>query len=576
MLRVDVKTFFTKTIKKRVLMNSKKLEKYNWICDCFFLLGMFLVLFPHFGKSRVPSILYPFFCYDTMIAVYPFAIFSILVIIWLFLKKEYKKIVFVVVACGIYCLGNLIITWNGLAKIIGNVTDYDLSMLDGSRLGFFNIVTKIFSNVAVSTRLFMSEGLFAVYSGFTQYKDVFLVAFLIGFFYVDRVDTLKRLFFGGLIATFALVSVFEIIEIPFLFNNEKSIEILKKINPFFYDVYSDGGWWPPIIWQDYVLRSVFAEPSFFGYYLGFTTVAFIHLLLNYKNKIVWAVLLFLSYWFSFLTNSRSGIMLVLGGTVVYCLLFLIKEKRIKGVLIVLLVLALAFVGNDIVERIKVEHGTSTATVIKEEENTVISPLDGNVFEVVKASFEPGDGIKSSISESSIIKTIKTVFSMDARSNVTRYGYTLAALNVGLENPILGVGQSYLGPYISEELINSDRSNGELGRWIKDQEEAGILNNIYSSFNQYTTLFALGGVLGLLLDLFVFGFIVIYYVYFAIKMGIKNIKPYSIMVFSLLAVIAAWGFSGHFTSSYLYVITLGIGLSDVITCHRLLKHSKTNV
>ena len=537
---------------------------------------MFLVLFPHFGKSRVPSILYPFFCYDTMIAVYPFAIFSILVIIWLFLKKEYKKIVFVVVACGIYCLGNLIITWNGLAKIIGNVTDYDLSMLDGSRLGFFNIVTKIFSNVAVSTRLFMSEGLFAVYSGFTQYKDVFLVAFLIGFFYVDRVDTLKRLFFGGLIATFALVSVFEIIEIPFLFNNEKSIEILKKINPFFYDVYSDGVWWPPIIWQHYVLRSVFAEPSFFGYYLGFTTVAFIHLLLNYKNKIVWAILLFLSYWFSFLTNSRSGIMLVLGGTVVYCLLFLIKEKRIKGVLIVLLVLALAFVGNDIVERIKVEHGTSTATVVKEEENTVISPLDGNVFEVVKASFEPRDGIKSSISESSIVKTIKTVFSMDARSNITRYGYTIAALNVGLENPILGVGQSYLGPYISEELINNGRSNGELGRWIKDQEEAGILNNIYSSFNQYTTLFALGGVLGLLLDLFVFGFIVIYYVYFAIKMGIKNIKPYSIMVFSLLAVIAAWGFSGHFTSSYLYVITLGIGLSDIITCHRLLKHSKTNV
>ena len=87
---------------------------------------------------------------------------------------------------------------------------------------------------------------------------------------------------------------------------------------------------------------------------------------------------------------------------------------------------------------------------------------------------------------------------------------------------------------------------------------------------------MGGVLGLLLDLFVFGFIVIYYVYFAIKMGIKNIKPYSIMVFSLLAVIAAWGFSGHFTSSYLYVITLGIGLSDIITCHRLLKHSKTNV
>ena len=259
-------------------MDNDKLKKYNWICDTFFLLGMLLVIFPHFGKNRIPRFLYPFFCYDSIISVYPFAIFSLLVIIWLFLKKEYKRIKLIVIACCIYCICSLIITEHGLLKIIGDITEYDISMLDGSRLGFLNLVGRIFGNSSVSTRLFLSEGLFSIYSGFTFFKDVYLVAFLICFFYMDRLVELKKLFFGGLLATFAVISAFEIIEFPFLFNNETSIAILKKVNPFFYEIVSNDGWWPPLIWFENVLRGVFAEPSFFGYYLGFTTVAFIYLL----------------------------------------------------------------------------------------------------------------------------------------------------------------------------------------------------------------------------------------------------------------------------------------------------------
>ena len=558
-------------------MDNDKLKKYNWICDTFFLLGMLLVIFPHFGKNRIPRFLYPFFCYDSIISVYPFAIFSLLVIIWLFLKKEYKRIKLIVIACCIYCICSLIITEHGLLKIIGDITEYDISMLDGSRLGFLNLVGRIFGNSSVSTRLFLSEGLFSIYSGFTFFKDVYLVAFLICFFYMDRLVELKKLFFGGLLATFAVISAFEIIEFPFLFNNETSIAILKKVNPFFYEIVSNDGWWPPLIWIDNVLRSVFAEPSFFGYYLSFSTLAFIHLLLNYRHKIIWSFLLFLSYWFSFLTNSRSGVILVLGGTVVYCILYLIKERKIKGIIVVFLVLTMAFAGNNVVEEIKKDHGIVTAASTDEEKmNVVTSPLDGNVFTVLKASFEPGDGVKSAISDSSVIRTIKTVFSMTARSNVTRYGYTLAALNVGLDNPILGVGQSYVGSFISQKLIESGNINGELMGWIEDQERVGILNNTYSSFNQYTTSFAVGGLIGLLMDLGAIGYIAICYIYYMIKLGRQKIQSYSIMVLSMLACIAAWGMSSSITSSYLYVIVLGMGFLDITSYRRLIKGYKTNV
>ena len=245
------------------VFDNNRIKTYTRICDSFFFLGILLVLFPNFGKSRIPRFLFPFFCFDGVLSVYPFSFFSVMVIIWLFLKKEYKKLLFIVASCGIYCLCNLIVTWHGLGMIIENVTEYDISMLDGSRLGFFNLVSNIFSSAAVSTKLIVSEGIFAIYSGITYYKDIFLVASLICFFYLDRPEIVKKLFIAGVISTFIVVCIYEIIEIPFLFGNETSITVLKMINPFFYDVFQNGSWWPPLVLSTPVIRSVFCEQSFF-------------------------------------------------------------------------------------------------------------------------------------------------------------------------------------------------------------------------------------------------------------------------------------------------------------------------
>lgn len=525
------------------VFDNNRIKTYTRICDSFFFLGILLVLFPNFGKSRIPRFLFPFFCFDGVLSVYPFSFFSVMVIIWLFLKKEYKKLLFIVASCGIYCLCNLIVTWHGLGMIIENVTEYDISMLDGSRLGFFNLVSNIFSSAAVSTKLIVSEGIFAIYSGITYYKDIFLVAILICFFYLDRPEIVKKLFIAGVISTFLVVCIYEIIEIPFIIGNETSITFLKMINPFFYDVHLNGSWWPPLILSSPVLRGVFAEQSFFGYYLGLVSVLFIHLLLNNRKKVFWGIFLFLSYLFAFLTDSRSAIMLVLGGTIIYCFVYYIKEKSFKSILIVLLVLALAFVGNDIFGAIK---GKSTENRTTGLENT----------------------------DSSINETIKSVFSMTARSNASRYGYTLATLHVGLKNPILGVGQSYIGSYISEELLENGNINEELAVWKDDQSEAGILNSCYPSFNQYTTSFAVGGIVGLIMDFWGIGLIVLFYLYYFVKNG-KKVKSHFFMVFSLLAIVAAWGFSNSFTANYLYVIILGLGFLDVISCYKISKEGEIN-
>ena len=274
-----------------------KEKVFNRLLDFFFVVGTILVLFTHFSKQYIPSFLFPFFGSDMVLSIYPFFIFSIIAIFFLLYKKEYKKLLFILLMGLIFCFGHLVITEHGLLKIIDSVSEHDVENLDGSRLSFFNIVSKVFGDKDISSRLMVSEGLFALYSSFNQFKEVFLVAFLIGFSYKDRTEDIKKCLFIGLIISFALVVLYEIIEFPFLWDSEQSIEIQKKINPLFHEVNIDGGWWPPVIWFENVLRGVFAEPSFFGYYLVFTTVAFIHLLLNYKKKILWAFLLFLSFLF---------------------------------------------------------------------------------------------------------------------------------------------------------------------------------------------------------------------------------------------------------------------------------------
>ena len=552
-------------------LEMKKEIIINRIIDFSFVLGVVLVLFPHFSKDYLPSFLFPFFGSDKVLSIYPFFVFSLFSLLLLFLKKEYKKLLFIMLACLVFCFGFFVIAEHGLFMIIDGVTQYDVEKLEGSRLSFFNIVSRLFDSKDLSFRLSISEGLFALYSAFNQFKEIILVALLIGFIYKERFDEAKRLFFIGIIISFILVILYEIIEFPFLWGSEWSLKIQETINPFFHEVYRDGSWWPPLIWQDNVLRNVFAEPSFFGYYLGFTTVAFMHLLINNKHKVLWSAFLFLSYLFAFLTNSRSGVMLVLGGTFVYCILFAIKERKINYILAILLILALAFAGNNYVVRIKEKNGIVTAYSPIEKTNTVVSPLDGNVFEVLKASFEPDD-----IVDSSIVRTIKTVFSLNARSNTTRYGCTFAELSIGLNNPLLGVGELYIGGYMEPALAEAGFSNGELDVWIQSQKQNGVLNNSFASFNAFTSTFADGGVLGFILDYgLLFSIIVAYIILFFRRDGFRGYKI-SIMLFSMIAIIIAWGFSNSLQESYLYVIVLGLALSDLLSSGRLLKHDETKV
>ena len=45
---------------------------------------------------------------------------------------------------------------------------------------------------------------------------------------------------------------------------------------------------------------------------------------------------------------------------------------------------------------------------------------------------------------------------------------------------------------------------------------------------------------------------------------------------MIVVIIAWGFSNSLQESYLYVIVLGLALSDLLSRGRLLKHDETKV
>ena len=106
-------------------LEMKKEIIINRIIDFSFVLGVVLVLFPHFSKDYIPSFLFPFFGSDKVLSIYPFFVFSLFSLLLLFLKKEYKKLLFIMLACLVFCFGFFVIdNWPRLVQLAWIVYDY--------------------------------------------------------------------------------------------------------------------------------------------------------------------------------------------------------------------------------------------------------------------------------------------------------------------------------------------------------------------------------------------------------------------------------------------------------------------
>jgi hypothetical protein len=138
-----------------------------------------------------------------------------------------------------------------------------------------------------------------------------------------------------------LLSVYSFVEIFYLKGNVLAKDILITINPFFYDVQSSHGWWPPLLWNGQ-LRSLFPEPSFFGIVAAMILPFLFSDLLSvtsFDN-----IFIFYFYCFMlFLTRARTATLLYLGEMVLLiCITWHCLREYWRKILCILICGGLAF------------------------------------------------------------------------------------------------------------------------------------------------------------------------------------------------------------------------------------------
>ncbi len=522
-------------------MNGKVKKQFFNIIDFLFIVSVICTVFSSIPKSKVPKIILPFISYDNLLSLYPITLVVIIGLAFLFCERNYKIIAFIAISCMIYVICNAIITTHGILLIIEKITESDIEIVNSSsRRIFYSFVTKLFPNYICNERLILSELLYSLYEGIINFIDIILIPIILYKLYKDRCSRLIRLFLIGMIFSIIIVIIYELIEIPFILGSINAGKILTKINPFFYEISNTHGWWPPLLWYGQ-LRGPFAEPSFFSYYLGFAVSVLIFYVVKKGNLISQITLLFICVCV-FLTNARSGILLLLGVFFINILLLVINQKNIKKIIILCIILFLSYI-------ISISVGKF---VVNEQNQTSVN----------------GDNY--------IVNTIKSVSNPTARSNVSRYSYINSTINIWRDNLILGTGRDYLGAYLSEEMMRMENISPEMENWIETQDSIGPLNNTFPNLNEYTTALASGGIVGFLLSTVLLSYICIRYLFFVIKRGFKVLDSNSILIVSMLAVVFAWGMNNYFMANYLYLISLSLGLCDLNRIKKSYNNDSRNI
>lgn len=265
-----------------------------------------------------------------------------------------------------------------------------------------------------------------------------------------------------------LCSLYSIPEILWLITgHDMWASILTNINPWLYDPASAHGWWPPLLWKGQ-LRSLFAEPSYFGIAATFM-IPFLWKRLLGRYAI--SNFLFVC-WFTFMifmTSARTGIIVILGEvTLLVIFSFLYRYEQWKKMLVLVLV------------------STGIAFFL----SAVVVPYGQSAF--------AGRSGNSSLITAYVEKNITSVAGTTERSNGVRYGSTAAALLTGLDHPVTGVGDGYEHRYLSDHVPALFNDNGEINLWRQKLAEKGLLNSGFPNLNQYAWTFAREGLPGLLL------------------------------------------------------------------------------
>ena len=325
------------------------------------------------------------------------------------------------------------------------------------------------------------------------------------------------------IASITILCIYSIIELFYLAGFNFAQNILSAINPIIHPIAVDHGWWPPLLWKGQ-LRSLFSEPSRMGNYLAFA-MPFLwgKFLLSDKKSIgVTAIIIFYTFMI-FMTKARTAVALYFGimGLLFLGVVYIHKKNLIKkffiicGITVLSLGMSIGFINM------------TTQNDMGTQETTMTSYMDDNVL---------------------------SLESTNKRSNGARYALICANAKTGIEHPILGVGGVLTSAYTVHNFNEADLANKEVSMWVKNFQEQGTLRYSLDSMNEYVSLFANYGSVGLVLFL-VPAMYALFGLFKRIRLaqGDEVIKIYTILL-SLIGTLVA-GCNGSLTLLYTYWVVL---------------------
>lgn len=355
-------------------------------------------------------------------------------------------------------------------------------------------------------------------------------AYMIYCWYRDNWQKGFKILSKAVIYSVIVILLYSSIEIFYLAGNKVATEILVIITPFFHMVLTDHDWWPPLLWKGQ-LRSIFAEPSYFGMYAAFAMPFLWYKIIRAKDKkfeYLYIVTTVLFIFCLFLTKARTAVVLFLVENLIFFILLVYYRNReiIKKGIIILLCGVISFIG-------------ANAFTLIEKKSDIDFSTEMNSY---------------------IDENLGSIASTNQRSNNARYSVMIADLKIGLENPVFGVGRDLRSAYVYDNLPEMGKDNAEINKWKEDSIEYGILRFGVPVLSKYTAQFAESGILGLIAFLFVPAFLVVKLcknIFVKENLSNKEWIMYMTVFISLLGLLIG-AIAGNINSRYCYWVLLGLG------------------
>ncbi|WP_281739011.1 O-antigen ligase family protein [Acidaminococcus fermentans] len=381
----------------------------------------------------------------------------------------------------------------------------------------------------------------------------FTVPYLIFSWYRKNVQIGFLIFIKAVFTATILVCIYNLIDIFYLSGSTFAENILCVLNPIIHDIKYNGTWWPPLLWKGQ-LRSLFAEPSYYGIYSAFAMPFLWYRLVqspNSNSKIINIIVIFIFTFGLFLTKARTANALFVGELCLLIAFSLWQKQLLKRTAFIIsfsfITFAIATFSLHFMPG-SPQVNTNGSMGYKSESNTQMTAY-------VKDNLE-------------------SLTNKDKRSNRARFSVFEASIAIGKNYPLLGVGKSLRHAYIPNYLSKEGKENTEVQYWIKNQKKKGIMKSGFPALGEYCTRFAETGILGLAIYL-----IPAFYLALVLLKRIKLTNEQSerekyIFFFISLAGIMASGLGDNLNITCSYWILMGLGYALILSPYKKKNHERT--